>query len=394
MFDEFKINSVGWCKVRFGDVVRNVDVTVRNPLEQGLERFVGLEHLEPESLQIKRWGNVADGTSFTRKFERGQILFGKRRAYQRKAAVADFGGICSGDILVFEPKTDELLPALLPFIVQSDGFFEHALGTSAGSLSPRTKWSDLARYEFSLPPKDEQQQIAEILWGADKTTLEYGKIIANLQILKQATIDEFIERNSDKWQFVEFSQITENGTLNGLYKPKTDYGDGIEVIHMGDLFANEIITNGGLQRIKLTDAEIKSHGLKTGDLIFARRSVVFEGAGQCSIIGNLNEPMSFESSLIRVSLNQEQAIPFFYFYWFQSESGKRVMSSITRRGSIAGIAASDLYRIKIPLPNVDEQKKLIEKVEAVKNSEKETKLAFEKAETLKVSLVSHLLTNK
>jgi type I restriction enzyme S subunit len=130
--------------VRFGDVVRNVDVAERNPLENGLERYVGLEHLDPESLHIKRWGLIEEGTSFTRKFIEGQVLFGKRRAYQRKAAVAEFDGICSGDILVFEPKGDDLIPELLPFIVQSDGFFEKALGTSAGSLSPRTK-SDLMR---------------------------------------------------------------------------------------------------------------------------------------------------------------------------------------------------------------------------------------------------------
>lgn len=389
-----KISQTGWRTVRFGDVVRNVNTSVKDALEQGIERFVGLEHLDPESLHIKRWGNVADGTSFTRKFESGQVLFGKRRAYQRKAAVADFEGICSGDILVFEPKGDELLPELLPFVVQSDGFFEHALGTSAGSLSPRTKWSDLARNEFALPPKDEQRRIAEILWAADKTSIDYGKVIEDLQKLKQATIDEFIERNSDKWHFVEFSNITENGTLNGLYKPKSDYGNGTEVIHMGDLFANEIITNGNLQRINLTDAEIKSHGLKTGDLIFARRSVVFEGAGQCSIIGNLSEPLSFESSLIRVSLNQEKALPFFYFYWFQSKLGKKVISSITRRGSIAGIAASDLYRIEVPLPSVDSQKELIEKVEAVKNSEKNTKFAREKASSLRVRLINNLLTTQ
>lgn len=174
----------GWRVVRFGDVVRNVDVSERQPLEQGLERFVGLEHLDPESLRIKRWGLIEEGTSFTRKFVRGQVLFGKRRAYQRKAAVAGFDGICSGDILVFEPKDDELLPDLLPFIVQSDGFFEHALGTSAGSLSPRTKWSDLAHYEFALPPKDEQRRIADILGAADELFEAKEAVLSDLRVMQ------------------------------------------------------------------------------------------------------------------------------------------------------------------------------------------------------------------
>jgi type I restriction enzyme S subunit len=158
-----------WRRVRFGEVVRDVNEAERNPLEAGLERFVGLEHIEPENLHLKNWGILADGdVSFTKRFRKGQLLFGKRRAYQRKVAVAGFDGICSSDILTFEPSSDELLPELLPFIVQSDGFFEHALDTSSGSLSPRTRWSQLQDYEFTLPPKDEQRRIAEILWAADE----------------------------------------------------------------------------------------------------------------------------------------------------------------------------------------------------------------------------------
>ena len=162
---DYRNHSSTWSLVRFGDVVRNVRETERDPLSAGLERYVGLEHIEPENLHIKEWGLIEEGTSFTQKFVKGQVLFGKRRAYQRKVAVAEFDGVCSGDILAFEPKDDRLLPELLPFIVQSEGFFTNALRTSSGSLSPRTRWRDLAAYEFPLPPLDEQRRIAEILWG-------------------------------------------------------------------------------------------------------------------------------------------------------------------------------------------------------------------------------------
>src|SRR5438874_12706314 len=94
----------GWTWVKFGDVVREVNVAERNPLAAGLTRYVGLEHLEPEDLRIRSWGNVADGVTFNRVFRAGQVLFGKRRAYQRKAAVPDFDGVCSGDILVLQAK--------------------------------------------------------------------------------------------------------------------------------------------------------------------------------------------------------------------------------------------------------------------------------------------------
>ena len=139
--------------VKFGDVVHLNTDRVADPLAAGIVHYVGLEHITPEDLHIHSWGLVAEGTTFTNYFKPGQVLFGKRRAYQRKVAVADFAGVCSSDIYVFKSKDPKvLLPALLPFICQTEGFFRHTVGTSAGSLSPRTTWKQLANYEFPLPP--------------------------------------------------------------------------------------------------------------------------------------------------------------------------------------------------------------------------------------------------
>lgn len=180
-----------WRRVKFADVVVCTNETSRNPLADGLDRFVGLEHLEPHDFRIAGYGNVADGTTFTRVFRAGQVLFGKRRAYQRKAAVADFDGICSGDILVFAAKADVLHPDLLPFVVQSDGFFEKAIGTSAGSLSPRTKWSELAQYEFDLPPLDEQRRIAEVLWAVEGNLDSWNKVKHEIDCINLFDFDRF-----------------------------------------------------------------------------------------------------------------------------------------------------------------------------------------------------------
>src|SRR5574337_999548 len=169
----------GWQWVKFGDVVRLHTERCADPQAAGVERYVGLEHITPEDLRIRSWGLVADGTTFTSRFRPGQVLFGKRRAYQRKVAVADFDGVCSGDIYIFEPKDPaKLLPELLPFICQTEGFFEHAVGTSAGSLSPRTNWARLAQYEFALPTLEEQRRMAELLSEARKT----GESLDNLVV--------------------------------------------------------------------------------------------------------------------------------------------------------------------------------------------------------------------
>src|SRR5258708_303788 len=139
-------------RVRFGDVVRLCTNRCVDPAAAGIVGYVGLEHLEPGDLRVRKWGLVADGTTFTNRFKPGQVLFGKRRAYQRKVGVADFEGVCSGDIYVLEPANGSLHPDLLPFLCQTDGFYEHAVGTSAGSLSPRTNWKSLAAFALVLPP--------------------------------------------------------------------------------------------------------------------------------------------------------------------------------------------------------------------------------------------------
>ena len=138
-----------WRKVRFGDVVRCVNETVKDPLASKVERFVGLDHIEPGNLHIKSWGNVADGTTFTRTFKPGQTLFGTRRAYQRKVAYAEFEGVCSGDIYIFEPANDQLIPELLPFICRPTAFSgwpsvlppARSLRAPTGSISPTTNSS-------------------------------------------------------------------------------------------------------------------------------------------------------------------------------------------------------------------------------------------------------------
>ncbi len=171
------LDKSSWARVAFGDVVRNANETLRDPAANGIDRLIAMEHLDPGELKIRRWGSIEDGTTFTRRVKPGQTLFGKRRAYQRKVAYADFDAICSGDIYTFEANEAHLLGEFLPFLVQSDRFFDHALDTSAGSLSPRTSWRDLAGLEFDLPPLDQQQRIAGLLWAVERHARETRRLL-------------------------------------------------------------------------------------------------------------------------------------------------------------------------------------------------------------------------
>lgn len=192
---ELNIDKTGWKKVKFGEVCRQVNETARNPQEEGLIHVVGLEHIGSNDLHIRSWNTLERETTFTRKFVKGQVLFGRRRAYQAKVAYAEFDGICSGDILVFEAIKSKLLPELLPFMVQSQKFYNKAVETSAGSLSPRTKFKDLADLEFLLPTKDQQARLAELLWAADEVVEKEMEVKERLEKLENNCIQKICDQN-------------------------------------------------------------------------------------------------------------------------------------------------------------------------------------------------------
>lgn len=149
--------------VKFGDICQEVKLTTKDAIADGYDKYIGLEHLDSGSLKIKRWGSIAeDKPSFNRVFKKGHILFGKRRPYLKKAAIAEFDGICSGDIVVMAPKGDLMLPELLPFIVQSEKFWDWAVKTSSGSLSPRTKFQSLSEFQLDTDILSRQKKLLDI----------------------------------------------------------------------------------------------------------------------------------------------------------------------------------------------------------------------------------------
>lgn len=152
---------------RFDQLADQINQRVM-PADADVERYVGLEHLDPDSLRIRRWGDPSEVESTKLRFEPGDIIFGKRRVYQRKVAVADTEGICSAHAMVLRAKPDTVLPEFLPFFMQSDLFMERALSISVGSLSPTINWKALAKEEFVLPPTQEQARLVETFTAMDE----------------------------------------------------------------------------------------------------------------------------------------------------------------------------------------------------------------------------------
>ena len=204
-----KINKSSWSRKKFGDVVENTNRTIKNPIESGIDKFIGLEHLDSGNLKIKRFGDTVDGVTFTKFVSAGQTLFGKRRAYQKKVAFAEFNAVCSGDILAFSAKSELIAEEFLPFVVMSEGFFKRALSTSAGSLSPRTRWSDLAKFEFLLPPLDQQKEIATTFWALTDLLNSLNEMSSDLSILKRLVFTDFVASVKNPSTITSLSKVAD-----------------------------------------------------------------------------------------------------------------------------------------------------------------------------------------
>ena len=232
--------------VKLGDIA--IEAKSSNKGDKTGIRIVGLEHLTPSNVTLSSWSEDTENT-FTKEFSKGDVLFGRRRAYLKKAAVAPFDGICSGDITVIRAIEDKVDPDLLPFIIQNDFLFDFAVGKSAGSLSPRVKWTHLKEFAIELPLMPEQSKLAETLWSINETKNAYEDLINKTdELVKSQFIEMFgdIENNQKGYpikQIDEFSDLFAGATpstkVSAYWKNGTIPWMSSGEVHMGRVTSTE-----------------------------------------------------------------------------------------------------------------------------------------------------------
>ncbi len=392
----------GWKMVKFGEVVKNANLVERDPETNGVERIVGLEHIDPENLHIRRWNFVADGTSFSRKFVPGQTLFGKRRAYQRKVAFAEFEGICSGDILTFEPKDKKvLLPELLPFICQSDVFFDHALGTSAGSLSPRTSWKALKDFEFPLPPLDEQKRIAEILWAADEMVERFVASERETEKARRVSLFEFMAKGvgvkfrgltslsaTGPWKVERVSKAGDV-QLGRQRAPKYQSGKWTRpYLRVANVFDGYFDLEDVLS-MDFDDRDFARYELRTGDILL-NEGQSRELVGRCAMFEDQVEGCCFQNTLIRFRCGN-QLVPEFAFSYFQFLFYRQTFAAVARQTtSIAHLGADTFQKLFMPVPSVDEQRQIVNVMDRFSASKRNLAKQRENVQRTKRALINDL----
>jgi type I restriction enzyme, S subunit len=361
-------DRTGWTRVPFGDVVENVNETVREPEAAGIERFIGLEHLEPGSLHIRSWGNIADGTTFKRRCRRGQLLFGKRRAYQRKVAVADFDALVSGDIYVLAARPGRLLPDLLPFICLSERFYRHAVGTSAGSLSPRTNWSSLATFELDLPPIEQQRQFAQLLTGA-------SSVVSAISRARDASEAYFSERSSELFSYQHRQNVTlrslvergaaslQTGPFGTVLRTSSYILDGVPVVDPASMYGDDF----DLNRTKfVSEAEARRLAMYQtvpGDIVICRVRHV----GRMVYVRPQHAGYIVGTHCIRLRTDPEQCDSKYLDFFLRTRHVQEWLLRSTVGTVMPAINEAALKRLLVPLPSVDDQRHIAATLDALRS---------------------------
>lgn len=385
-----------WKRVRFGDVVENCNETC-DPETAGVDRFIAMEHLEPGSLHVRSWGDVAEGTTFTRRCRPGQVLFGKRRAYQRKIAVAEFEAVVSGDIYVLTPKDERLLPELLPFLCLSERFFQHAVGTSAGSLSPRTNWRSLASYEFDLPPLDQQRHIAEILWAADESEQSRWSVKGNLEALKLAyevaVFDKlFDEVSVGQIKAAKLRNVLITPICNGIFKTSDLFGKGTLLVNVTDIYSGFRAVPSSLKRVEVTQSESQRFSANTGDVIFNRSSLVLAGIGHACLVPEWDEDMVFECHLMRARPDPQIIDSRFMCRYALSPRGRRFLMSRAQTTTMTTINQGDIGDMQFPLPELERQRAIADHLDDLESKIAEVNRAIDLDGSLKRKFANQLFS--
>ena len=384
----------GWKTFKFGDIAQNVAVRV-DPADAKTEVYVGLEHLDPSTLHLRQWGHPSDVTGQKLAFKKGDVIFGRRRAYQRKLAVAEFDGICSAHAMVVRAKPKMILPEFLPFFLQSDMFMERAIEISVGSLSPTINWKTLRVQEFPLPPLDEQKRIAEILWVADEVVAEWRKVVINATNLIDAYANEVALDAKANGALIDLNKLARgesssftNGPFgsNLLTSELTD--EGVPVIYVRDVKNGRYIRQENVCVTPAKAEELKACKTVPGDMLFNK---VGDPPGIASIYPEGEPDAIVTQDVIRLRVDASKADPEYLKFFFNSKPGRELLNEIIIRGTRQRFSLRDFKKIKIPLPKLSAQIEAAQNLKKIENNLEKSEKHLQETVELQKRLVQEPL---
>lgn len=380
-------------KVLFGEIVKEVKNIIdrrNNPYEF----YIAGEHMDTEELKIKRKGRFATddvGPAFIREFKKGQVLYGSRRTYLKKVAVADFNGITSNTTFVLETKNNEIfIQKLLPFLMLSDSFTNWSINKSKGSTNPYVLFSDLAQYTFELPSMEKQKELAQILWAAEETKQAYKTLLQKTDDLIKARFEELfgtIGKNEKGWGITTLGKCCE---LNPIRPKNIDNNQLVSFIPMQAVTEKGYINCSTIKKYK----EVKSGYtyFAENDVLFAKITPCMEN-GKGAIAKGLTGGIGFGSTEFYVLRPIEKKSNPYWLYFITVFSSFRINARkiMTGTGGQLRVPISYLETFPISLPPIELQESFETFVQQAEQSKQKLQKALELLNATTKSLINEHL---
>ncbi|KXO13110.1 Type I restriction-modification system, specificity subunit S [Moritella sp. JT01] len=368
-----------WNKVKLGDVVTKKEENDKQNARNRFDRFLKVEHLDAESLHIKRWASQEEGDevppTFYKIFRKGQILFPTRNPHLRRSALASFDGICGEKTLTLEPNIELVVPDFLPFLFHSDSFYAHTISSIVGSTNPHVRWRDVAGFEFLLPPKKEQERILELFWSSDKevqnkkvTKKELNKLLVSLIEKKihgvklgGKTINQVINELGSS---VQMKTLGELGTIfkgKGIQKSEVNH-EGLPCIRYGELYTKHHRVIREFHSFISEDSARKSMKIEHGDVLFASSGETISEIGKSAVF--ISDVEAYAGSDI-IIFRPDSMDPAFSGYLMNSQLVRRQLNKFGTGATVMHVYGSDIKKIKVPVLSRNKQTSVGKELESV-----------------------------
>ncbi len=334
-------------KYRFDQIAINSTVK-KKPVEEDKYSYIGLEHLDSENLIVSRWGSEVAPKGEKLLMKKGDVLFGKRRAYQKKVAIAPFDGIFSAHGMVLRPNEDVVDKRFFPMFISSDYFLDAAIAISVGSLSPTINWRDLAKLEFDLPSLDEQKKLAEVLWAINDTLQAYQKLLRETdELVKSQFIEMFYSKG---YPLKSISDVIDKNIMR--VGKVFDQGDVIQYLDISSIDSSLKKVIGTTEYILENAPSRAQYVLKNNDILYSTvrpnlQNIAINPYDDENIIGSTG------FCVLRCKL----VLPGYMWGVITSDKFTNEMVNRTSGANYPAVTDKVVYAYEIPVPPVEEQKR-------------------------------------
>lgn len=362
------LDKSAWKRVAFGDVIENIADRVDDPSRASVDRYVGLEHLDPGVMTVQRWDSPDKVEAQKLRFQPGDVIFGRRRAYQKKVALAEFEGICSAHALVLRARPDYIDPDFLPVFLSSNYFLDRAIAISVGSLSPTVNWRDLKVQEFDLPPLDEQKRIADLLWAIEAHRLRTLDAAAASVEAKSLALVERLARGVDQagWTAELVPSVVISGPTNGKSARANDEARGVPTLSISAV-RNGVVRGGdAVKYIDIDPATVASFVLRDDDFLIVRGNGNRQLTGRGGLVtGGLPEGCIYPDLLIRLRFDPSRILPRFAAeQWNSASVHAALLENAKSTNGIWKINGKDIKGHRLVAPPIADQAAILEELQA------------------------------